>query len=244
MEVQHMIKRLGYRPKRTIRCVLFMNEENGMRAPAPIGNGRTNGEYHMSAIESDREVLLRGASLPTPRGRLQRKVPESHQNGCFCWNLTGLLSERRLRADISGSRSKKDCFSVLSPTPTLLRLPPHPIDGMDVVNKRELELGLRYYEPGLICWINMEYRMMKDHIKVHTLPFYLYLSQEQIAERVGEIGPTDQPGLRGKSPLFLAVLNGAFMFAADLIRACAIDCSITFIRLSYEGLNSSGKLKR
>lgn len=86
--------------------------------------------------------------------------------------------------------------------------------------------------------------MMKDHIKVHGLAFRPYLSQEQIARRVGEIGQQISRDYEGKSPLFLAVLNGAFMFAADLIRACAIDCSITFIRLSsYEGLNSSGKLK-
>ncbi|MCO6477555.1 MAG: hypoxanthine phosphoribosyltransferase [Phaeodactylibacter sp.] len=85
---------------------------------------------------------------------------------------------------------------------------------------------------------------MKDHIKIHGLSFRPYISREQIADKVAEMGRQISRDYAGRSPLFLAVLNGAFMFAADLIRACEIDCAITFIRLSsYEGLSSSGKLK-
>lgn len=85
---------------------------------------------------------------------------------------------------------------------------------------------------------------MKDNIEVHGLTFRLYISREQIAGKIAEMGRQVSRDYKGKSPIFLAVLNGAFMFAADLIRACEIDCAITFIRLSsYEGLNSSGQLK-
>ncbi|MCB0592805.1 MAG: hypoxanthine phosphoribosyltransferase [Lewinellaceae bacterium] len=85
---------------------------------------------------------------------------------------------------------------------------------------------------------------MKDNIKVHGLSFRPYLSRGRIAERITELGQHISQDYQGKSPIFLAVLNGAFMFAADLIRACEIDCSITFIRLSsYDGLGSSGQVK-
>ena len=62
MEVLHLIKLLGYRPKRTIRCVLFMNEENGLRGGRVYAEkAKENNESHLAAIESDRGGF-------TPRG--------------------------------------------------------------------------------------------------------------------------------------------------------------------------------
>ncbi len=85
---------------------------------------------------------------------------------------------------------------------------------------------------------------MKDNITIHGLSFRPYISREQIANRIAELGRQISRDYHGRRPLFLAVLNGAFMFAADLIRACEIDCAISFIRLSsYQGLNTSGKIK-
>lgn len=85
---------------------------------------------------------------------------------------------------------------------------------------------------------------MKDNITIHGLSFRPYISREQITARIAELGQEISRDYHGKRPLFLAVLNGAFMFAADLIRACDIDCAISFIRLSsYQGLSSSGKVK-
>ena len=54
MQVIETFNKLGYQPKRTIRCVLFMNEENGLgggKEYARVSN--ENGEYHLAAIESD-----------------------------------------------------------------------------------------------------------------------------------------------------------------------------------------------
>ncbi len=49
--------------------------------------------------------------------------------------------------------------------------------------------------------------------------------------------------LKGKRPLFLSVLNGSFVFAADLVRQCDMDLEITFVKLaSYQGTSSSGKI--
>jgi hypoxanthine phosphoribosyltransferase len=50
--------------------------------------------------------------------------------------------------------------------------------------------------------------------------------------------------LEGKNPIFLAVLNGAFIFAADLLREMTIPCEISFVKLaSYQGTTSTGKVK-
>ena len=50
--------------------------------------------------------------------------------------------------------------------------------------------------------------------------------------------------MAGKNPLFLAVLNGSFIFAADLMRYLSIPCEISFVKLaSYQGTTSVGKVK-
>ena len=62
MDVVHILKAMDYRPKRTLRCVLFMNEENGQGgAIAYRDSSFARNEYHMGAIESDRGGF-------TPRG--------------------------------------------------------------------------------------------------------------------------------------------------------------------------------
>ena len=51
--------------------------------------------------------------------------------------------------------------------------------------------------------------------------------------------------LAGKNPLFLVILNGSFVFAADLLRDITIPCEITFVRVaSYEGVSSTGEVKQ
>ena len=51
--------------------------------------------------------------------------------------------------------------------------------------------------------------------------------------------------LAGKKPLFLVVLNGAFMFAADLLREIHIPCEVSFVRVSsYEGTTTTGNVKQ
>ena len=54
MEVLYRLKKMGYRPKRTLRCVMFMNEENGLGGGrAYADSSRAKGEFHMAALESD-----------------------------------------------------------------------------------------------------------------------------------------------------------------------------------------------
>lgn len=85
---------------------------------------------------------------------------------------------------------------------------------------------------------------MKSSLTVHGLNFEPYISQEDIAQRITILGKQIALDYKGEFPLFIVILNGAFVFAADLIRSCPIESEITFVRLSsYEGTSSSGKVK-
>ena len=84
---------------------------------------------------------------------------------------------------------------------------------------------------------------MENNIRVHDLYFQPFLSEEEIQNRVKELGIILHQKYAGKNPVFLGVLNGAFIFAADLIRACNFDSETSFIKLSsYRGLKSSGEV--
>lgn len=85
-----------------------------------------------------------------------------------------------------------------------------------------------------------------EEITIKGLTFEPYLKEEEIQTQVNRVAQEICQGLDGdKSPLFLCVLNGAFMFAADLFRACNLpESEITFIRFkSYEGTSSTGVVK-
>ena len=85
---------------------------------------------------------------------------------------------------------------------------------------------------------------MQKTVKLHDLEFEPFITEEEIKNRVAEIGKSISEEFKGKNPLFIAVLNGAFVFAADLARACPIDLEVVFIRLSsYHGLATSGTVK-
>lgn len=80
-------------------------------------------------------------------------------------------------------------------------------------------------------------------IKVHDKSFETYLSEKAIQQRVKEIADTINKDYAGKKPLFIAILNGSFMFAADLFKHLTIEAELCFIKLaSYKGMKSSGKV--
>jgi hypoxanthine phosphoribosyltransferase len=82
--------------------------------------------------------------------------------------------------------------------------------------------------------------MMSD-IKVHDKYFVSYLTEAEIQQRVKEMAERLNEDYKGKRPLFIAILNGAFMFAADLFKYLTIDAEICFIKLaSYKGTKSTG----
>lgn len=81
-------------------------------------------------------------------------------------------------------------------------------------------------------------------IKYDGLTFEPYIEKERIATRIKEIGRQITEEFRGRRPLLVCVLNGAFPFAADLFREIDTDAEITFIKLSsYQGMGSTGVVK-
>lgn len=84
-----------------------------------------------------------------------------------------------------------------------------------------------------------------DKIKVRDREFAVSIPEEKIKARVAEIAAQISHDLEGKRPLFLAVLNGSFVFAADLLRGIDTSCEISFVRMaSYEGTSSTGDVKQ
>lgn len=87
---------------------------------------------------------------------------------------------------------------------------------------------------------------MEDKVIVDGLTFVPYLRREEIQQQVKRIGAELHKDLEGKRPVFICVLNGAFIFAADLIREAELnDAPVTFVRYkSYDGMSSNGNVKQ
>lgn len=80
-------------------------------------------------------------------------------------------------------------------------------------------------------------------VKLHEKIFDTYLSEQEIQEKVKGIADQINKDYKDKRPLFIAILNGSFMFAADLFKYLTIDAEISFIKLvSYKGMKSSGNV--
>lgn len=83
-----------------------------------------------------------------------------------------------------------------------------------------------------------------DTIKIKDREFAISIPEEKILAEVERLATQLSRDLEGKNPLFLCVLNGSFMFAADLFRRITIPAEISFVKLaSYEGTSSTGVIK-
>ncbi len=141
MEVLSILKKLNYRPKRTIRCVLFMNEENGLRgAKAYAEESNRLGEYHMAAIETD-------AGGFTPQGfGISDTLPVVEQIRQWAplflpYNIF-LFREGGGGADINQLKSQGTTLIGLQPDSQRYFDYHHAsTDTFDKVNRRELQLG-------------------------------------------------------------------------------------------------------
>ena len=82
-----------------------------------------------------------------------------------------------------------------------------------------------------------------SRVKIKDKTFETSMTEAEIKQRVKELAQQMSRDLEGKNPLFLAVLNGAFIFAADLMREMTIPCEISFVKLaSYQGTTSTGTI--
>ncbi len=85
---------------------------------------------------------------------------------------------------------------------------------------------------------------MSERIKVNDLYFEKFITQEQIDERVAAIGTEITDKYQGECPVMLGILNGVYVFMADLSRACDLETEISFMKLSsYRGTSSTGKVE-
>lgn len=87
---------------------------------------------------------------------------------------------------------------------------------------------------------------MDENIKIQGLTFHPFLREEEIKREVKRVAQELKRDLDGKNPIFICVLNGAFIFAADLIREAELtEAPITFVRYkSYEGTSTTGTVKQ
>lgn len=80
-------------------------------------------------------------------------------------------------------------------------------------------------------------------VKILDKTFRTSIPESEILQRVKAVAERINNDLADKNPLFLAVLNGSFIFAADLMREITIPCEISFVKLaSYSGTTSTGKI--
>ena len=144
LQVIELLDKINYEPNRTIRCVLFMNEENGLAGGRAYWEASfAANEYHMAAIESDRGGF-------TPRGFTvdgHKDVFSKKYKQVYDW--TPLLEPYGLHfqkggsgADIGGLKDQKGLlFGFLPDSQRYFDYHHTSIDYIETVNKRELELG-------------------------------------------------------------------------------------------------------
>jgi hypoxanthine phosphoribosyltransferase len=83
---------------------------------------------------------------------------------------------------------------------------------------------------------------MRTLVHIHDLSFAPFISETTIQTRVKELAAQLDAEYAGKNPIFLAVLNGAFMFAADLFKQLTCQPELSFVKVSsYVGTQSSGR---
>ncbi len=80
-------------------------------------------------------------------------------------------------------------------------------------------------------------------VKYEGMEFAESISANEIQEAVNRVATAINADYAGREPLFVCVLNGAFMYASDLMKRITLPCEITFVRMkSYEGTETTGKV--
>jgi len=81
-------------------------------------------------------------------------------------------------------------------------------------------------------------------IQVKDKRFAVSISEEEIQRQVKRVAEEINRDYAGQEPVFLAVLNGSFIFAADLLREVTLPCEIHFVKLaSYQGVSTTGQVR-
>ena len=84
---------------------------------------------------------------------------------------------------------------------------------------------------------------MEEGIQIHGRRFVKAISADKIQRAIGDVAKKIDKDFKGKKPIFISVLNGSFMFTADLLKKVNIECEVSFIKVaSYSGAKTSGKV--
>lgn len=87
-------------------------------------------------------------------------------------------------------------------------------------------------------------KAMKKQVKIYDKTFELSIPEAEILQKVQAVADKLSNDYAGKNPIMLGVLNGSFIFCADLVRAMTTPCEISFVKLSsYAGTSSTGVVK-
>lgn len=92
--------------------------------------------------------------------------------------------------------------------------------------------------------INLQEPNIMQQIKIHDKLFEISILHEEIRASIRRIGMKINEDFKGKTPIFVCILNGSFMFAADLLKEVTLPCEVSFVKMaSYSGTKSSGFVK-
>jgi carboxypeptidase Q len=144
MDVLQLLKKLNYKPKRTIRCVLFMNEENGLMGGKTYGEeAKRKGEFHLAAIESDRGGFTpRGFTVDGEADVFSKKFPAMQPWLTLLGPYNLHIKKGGGGADISPLKNQGTLLIGFEPDSQRYFDYHHTAaDTFETVNKRELELG-------------------------------------------------------------------------------------------------------
>jgi hypoxanthine phosphoribosyltransferase len=85
---------------------------------------------------------------------------------------------------------------------------------------------------------------MMEKVQVRDKEFSLFLTAEDIDKAVDQVAEMINIDMQGRDPLFLCILNGAFIFASDLLKKVEVDCEISFVKLSsYVGTTTTNTVR-
>ena len=84
-----------------------------------------------------------------------------------------------------------------------------------------------------------------NRITVRDKSFSIFITSEQVQNRISEMAEKINADLNGKNPVFICILKGALFFSADLLKKIRLECEISFMRVSsYSGLQSTGNIRQ
>lgn len=144
MDVLRILKSLGYRPRNTIRCVMFMNEENGLRGGKKYAEeAQRKGEFHLAAIESDAGGFTpRGLTFEGDDAVIGKFFEKVSAYGPLFEPYGLKISRGGSGSDVGPLRGMKGLLCGYSPdSQRYFDIHHTAADTFDKVNKRELELG-------------------------------------------------------------------------------------------------------